>query len=236
MKSIFIYGSCVTRDIFRVLNINADFCFYSRSSLISLMSEPLYINPDNVQLTSEFQKRTVIEDFQKTFFANFNSKHPDVLIIDLIDERFDLVKYGKSYITRSLYFVNSKVEELYPFEYVKRFQEHTHSLWEDACKKFINQLTLHLPEEKIVLHEAYWATEYFDNGEPKSLPKNEYIKLNNSILKRYYSFMKSLLPGMKVVSKEPIADSKHIWGLAPFHYTDEYYHEIYNQLVELKCI
>jgi len=229
--NVFILGSCVTRDIFRVVGKEKVVDYFARTTLISLMSHPLPI--EEINLNSEFQKRIVKRDFDKNFFEELKKANFDFLIIDFIDERFNVLKYSDSYITRSSEFVNAGLDDSYDFEPVNKNTDEYKDNWKKAADLFIKKLKTIVPNEKVILHEAYWAQEYIDNNEIKSFDNQKYIQSNNEMLKEYYQYFKESMP-LKVVKADSLyADVNHVWGLSPFHYTDEYYFEIYKQLQRL---
>ncbi|WP_110929634.1 DUF6270 domain-containing protein [Bacillus massiliglaciei] len=112
MKELNILGSCVSRDIFRLLDTDYKVNYYhARSSILSLMSAPYPLEEQDVQLKSRFKQRTVLTDMNKTFFQQLEEKKNDLLMIDFIDERFALYQIGFSYVTRSSYFVEAGLKE-----------------------------------------------------------------------------------------------------------------------------
>ena len=232
MDNVFILGSCVTRDIFRVVKKeDKPITYYARTSFISQMSPPLELHENQIHLNSQFQRRMVIQDFRKTFLEEIKTKKPDVLIIDFIDERFDLLQHGQSYVTKSKEFDEGKVSLAYHFVQLSRNDESTHQLWENSCLRFIERLS-QVFSGKVYLHEAYWAKEYLDDE--RNVQKFTYQKAidnSNSLLKRYYDFFKANMPEAEVLSAPCMADSRHTWGLSAYHYTDDYYCEIYKQIV-----
>lgn len=227
-----IWGSCVTRDIFRIVNGNYQFCYFSRSSIISGVSKPIVVNEDNIKLDSAFDKRMVLNDFKKNFFETLSNFNPDVLIIDLIDERFDVVKIGDSYITKSSEFIKSGLEASYTYNGTFKWMEDQKQIpWKNACKAFIEKLIEVVPSEKIILHECFWATEYLNSdGKLVSFKETSTINNMNNMLKSYYELFKLLIPNLKILSNNGIADETHKWTLRPYHYTDDYYVEISEQI------
>lgn len=88
-----IHGSCVSNDVFRYLlndsiKVNK---YLARSSLISAISEPINIRMDDIKLSSSFQKSMVYSDINKTLFKEIKENKSDYLIIDLMDERLNLI-------------------------------------------------------------------------------------------------------------------------------------------------
>ena len=93
--SIFIYGSCVSRDAFNFAE-EGDFQivdYYARSSLVSALAPPL--SPAMYPLekiTSNFRRRSVERDISKTLLHALAQKSYHILLIDFVDERLHLVK------------------------------------------------------------------------------------------------------------------------------------------------
>ena len=106
--NISIIGSCVTRDIFEydkdVFKIND---YFARSSIVSMTSLPIDVNSDYVQLNSPFQKKCVLNDLNKHSIQSVLNEDNDYLIIDLIDERFNLYYRDGSFVTKSNELVSS---------------------------------------------------------------------------------------------------------------------------------
>lgn len=122
IKNVLIFGSCVSRDIFN-LEYSLEFKvsdYYARSSLASLSSEAYENDSALNRISSPFQRRMVANDFSKEILtAGSKLEGCDVILIDLIDERFDLVVFpsGKI-ITNSAEFSQSGLlDELGPDGY-----------------------------------------------------------------------------------------------------------------------
>lgn len=228
MKQFTIFGSCVSRDAFRVAEHKGNLNYFARSSLISLMSDPLLISDEDIKLESNFQKNMVLHDFNKNFFEEICAD--SIIVIDFIDERFNIMRYKESYVTYSNEFVNGKLMEVYPFERVSRHQKATHELWKKSCILFFDKLLTIVSSERVLIHETYWAHNYIDDGEVKDYPNQTAIEMNNKMLQDYYAFVRISYPKLKFVSSPRIGSKQHIWGLSPVHYTDEYYLNIYNQI------
>jgi len=106
---IFLFGSCVTRDIFSGNffngkdNITIDYSF-SRISLISLNSLPLNIDVSGIELIGPHQRRALADDLNKTVYPFMsNRKGKDVLLIDFVDERFHQWGLGAMHYEQAYY-------------------------------------------------------------------------------------------------------------------------------------
>ena len=103
----------------------------------------------------------------------------------------------------------------------------------DSCEIFSNRLLKIIPPQKIIIHEAYWTSQYYDNDEIKYFDNISIINKNNAILEDYYYILKYFIPSLTVKTNDIKGNAQHAWGLSPFHYTDQYYKDIYNQIQEL---
>ena len=90
MKNVRILGSCVTRD---ALEITTDFKlidYTARTSLASLATNSRLDSGILNNIKSTFQKRMVERDMTKRFWLSLEKSQNDIIIIDLIDDRFNL--------------------------------------------------------------------------------------------------------------------------------------------------
>ena len=94
-----ILGSCISRDIFREMKLDHLVNEYrARTSIHSItQSESADISRINFP-ESNFQSNMVKHDFEKT---ELNLDNCDYLILDLIDERFELITNFGSVVTLS---------------------------------------------------------------------------------------------------------------------------------------
>lgn len=94
--------------------------YFARSSLISIYSPSLDIKQEGINLKSQFQQKTVFSDLNKVFRDHIKESKSSLLIIDLIDERFDILKYRDSYMTYSEEYKNSNLPSILNTTTLKR--------------------------------------------------------------------------------------------------------------------
>lgn len=225
-KKVAIIGSCVTRDIMQYLQPK-EIKYFARTGFVSLASSPIKINEDLINVKGDFEKRMVLSDFDKRALDELRDFEPDVLFLDFIDERFDLVKISGSYVTNSNYLIQSGALSAFDgYELVDKRE--AHGLWCLACDKIMDEL-LQLGCE-VVLHKAWWAERYMDHdsGRIKSFSPEErqVALLINQQLDKYYSYLLKRFDQVAVVeAKEELvySDFAHKWGRDFFHYSDRYY-------------
>lgn len=95
---VFILGSCVTRDVFNY-DHNSLFeveNYIARSSIGSIFSHAPFEDTYSHLLASPFQRRMVNADIEKTARHLIAHATPDLFILDLIDERFNLIQSKKN--------------------------------------------------------------------------------------------------------------------------------------------
>jgi hypothetical protein len=236
-NKVVILGSCVTRDIFRVFPEGIDIIdYYARTCVPSMVSKPLDIEDDEVNLESQFQKRMVLRDIRKLFWSEIGNKEFDYLLLDLVDERFDMVQIGESKINMTGELNHSGFLKNRPYMRISR-SKYDISTWEKECEQFVDMLTSKVETEKIAIVRARWATEYRDeNGITVEMDTKNLQVANecNRIIGGYYGIIQDLLPTCPVVqSDHTIGDKKHVWGLAPIHYIDDWYKDCRFQIDQI---
>lgn len=225
-----VFGSCVTRDLFEDPAIRGLLGSYTaRSSIISVVAPPVSIDADRLTLPSPWQHRSVIADFRKTFQASLASERPDWLVIDLIDERFDLLRIGDSLVTNSSALQAADTQGQHPdAELVKRMSSEGRELFHSAAELFVGQITEIVPPERIILHRALWCPRYRAGDTVRSFDERR-VKLSlsqNGMLNEGYDALRDRLgESAREVAVDPkihLADEQHRWKLEPFHYDSGY--------------
>ena len=233
-----ILGSCVSSDIFRLNPGRGQLVLYfARCSLLSLMSSPVEFGDDDLDWPSNFARRTVKADFEKTFFADLEAKECDTLIVDFVDERWDLLRIGDSLVTCSADLMNMGIDRLKRrgFTRVARRDTRTHELWRDACARFAATLRERLPGLQVVLHNVLGTNRCRDGRELCELaPFADGIPLAdvNALLMDYNACFRSHMESLLdlELSRTYVADKSHRWGLSPFHFEERYYNDAANIL------
>jgi hypothetical protein len=223
--SVAIFGSCVSRDLFEDPRLRPAVSVYAaRSSVISSVSEPVEIDPARVRLDSDWQRRCVLADFGKTFFASLREAPPDWLVIDLIHERFDLLRTGGSLVTRSSAFQAAGLDaaEDFGFEPLRRMSPEGDRLFAEAAGAFAGRLVELVPAERVILHRALWCDRYRDGADvlPFAGQRRQLCDAQNAMLVRGYDALDRAFGGRAHTLRptEALADAGHRWQLEPFHY------------------
>ncbi|GMM72684.1 DUF6270 domain-containing protein [Alteromonas gracilis] len=231
MKSIAIFGSCVSRDSIEVKKEKFELLeYFSRSSFATFCSEPFTGDLHFIdEISSSFQKKMVGCDLNKSALNSPSFSKADYILIDLIDERFELLQFNDNeFATLSLelsQIIKDKKD-------IKRIP--TDSLWyfkrfEEGFVKFMKETDVEPSNIRVI--QTHWALR---NNDGKSTV-NEYKLLNNLKLDILYSILQKYLPiscFIKIPVSYLISDVKHKWGDAPYHYVKEFYELVMDYLEE----
>lgn len=227
---VLIIGSCVSRDIF---NYDKEQSFelaayYARSSFASAFSATPAVDRYSANLSSRFQATIVKADLLKSAHVMLPSTQFDLLLIDLIDERFNLFADSQG----SVFTVSNELckagfdPETVPGTLIKSASEEHFALWEAGWAAFVDLLNATGSLSKVIVNRTAWSTQTKsgkDFGGGFSLGR---IDAANAYLQRLYARMSLDLDAAQFIQPPAhlvFGDEDHQWGLSPFHYVDGYY-------------
>lgn len=240
--TVAIFGSCVSRDLFEDQRLRPSLGHYgARSSVISAVATPVPIAPERVVISSEWQRRCVLADFAKTFFASLEETRPDWLVIDLIDERFDVLCTSGSFVTRSSAFQAAGLDDATDLglQPIRRMSPDGRRLFAGAAPDFAARALELVPRERVVLHRALWCTRFARDGAVLDFPeeRRQLSELQNAMLADGYDTLEEAFGGVgATIAVDParhLADAHHRWELEPYHYEPAYNAHAAEQLLRL---
>ncbi|MFB9659179.1 DUF6270 domain-containing protein [Glycomyces mayteni] len=223
-----LIGSCVTRDAgdLGAHPLPRPEYYFSRTRIQSIVSDPTPLDPATVKLDSEFQRRVIIQDHDKSV-ARIAPTLDHPVVIDLIDERAPLVDTGHGLVAATLHFNQAGLGERGDAPVAEDRELADDGPFAEAARRFAALL----PDQPVVVHRAMWATED-TSGAP--LSNHELAARSNTWLDRAYDLLEAAVgPRATSVTLPPelvVADPGHRWGLAPFHFPDRYYDELADRL------
>lgn len=235
-----IFGSYNSRAILQklVLFSNNEIAWqFSNCSLVSLMSSTNSIRKEDLGVGNNFRADALHWDITKYFKNNMEEllNSIDYLVVDFIEEQYDIVKYNGSYITKSVAFNESVLNrDLEDGTVLKRTSETMWELWEYACLQFINCLKKYVEPNRIILNKVFLSETFCSKEANKFFAELKYIREINSALAKYYSFFENHLDGIKIVSLKikdlSFCDKHHTYGCYPYHMNDYAYFELADQI------
>lgn len=242
MSRTAIVGSCITRDLWPIRGDGqADLLYVSRTSLAGIFTpavhgfRPLETPPAPL---GPYQHRAMVADIEATALGRLVAFRPTHLVLDLIDERFDLLAVGDSRVADSWELEASGYLAQPAFAGVRtipRLSAEAEALWRAGAETFVALVrATPLRTARLILHSARWAEPAPDGFE--ILPgRCGDAFAHNALLARYEAFLRALAPEMTMVAAPALRrpDPQHAWGPSPFHYIPAYYAEIGRQLAAL---
>jgi len=225
---VLVFGSCVSRDILSEHGRSHDLelvDYYARCSLGSLGARPIALDIPLDRIESPFQRRMVARDITKSFFQDIAGATFDVLLVDLIDERYSVYVPGDgSACTISSEFLKAGVVP--PGNHVTASGSDLHfALWEAGWAKLCNNLDRLSLLDKLHINEVFWSRRT-KLGDPFPSHTDARIAFANSTLSRMYDRIAKDIPRSQILRFPPdifVGSEQHKWGLSPFHYAEEYY-------------
>lgn len=251
MPRIAVIGSCITRDLWPIRGEDAAMPLYiSRTSLPSLFAPPLKGFEPAAGLPGDLRRHehsALLADLQKTAIARLVAHRPTHIILDFIDERFDLLCADSTLISHSAELERSGYRAQPAFQglrSVSRLSAACERLWLEGLAEFADLLrATRLRDAALILHSARWAdTQRLADGRTARVRdvqiltgKPVAIAPYNELLAAQDAALAAQTPNLAVVEAADLrlADATHQWGLSPFHYIPEYYAEIRRQLEAL---
>ena len=234
----FIYGSCVSRDTFKVMDSSRHrlIAYVARQSLISAFAPAAHL--PTPPLESAFQRRMVNDDWASGLPKRLADATPglELLLWDLCDERLGIYVFPDgSVLTRSVDLMRipqwqNIVESATLLDFgteahLTRFTAAVHDF-----KTLLDDLGL---RERLVLVAAPWA-EFDEYGAPTPHSFGRSPQEAAAHFARYSALAAAIIECRTVGAEETVASAHHRWGRAPFHYTSEVYHGIADEITEVE--
>lgn len=225
LPQCFILGSCVTRDAFGAGSAAAGVSEYvARSPFGSMFAKrPNSPFPNFDSIESRFQRRMVQLDWEKSVPELLEKVSFDYVLVDLIDERFDLAEVGGSIATvsnelRLTSFDLSSVE-------LARFGSPRH---QELFERGFDALVKQVGAERIIVSRVFWAKTLRD-GTATGSPA--YIESSNEALRKLYAHLEPFgLTWIEYPEDVLVGDPKHRWGVSPFHFVEDFYQRTRDEL------
>lgn len=233
-----VLGSYVVRDAFAAHGdrISPPVAHFSSSALASAMGKEILGGDVRASgLTAEFQRQSVENDVRSKFRRYVSSGSYDILLYDLLDERFDLLlldgggtatcssDYERSGLCLRVVDVVGVADE----EYFRR--------WESAWSEFVGLLDVSSQISKLRISKTFWSDAVV-GGAPLPVGYSpERIRRANSFLQRAHERIAQDIDERHIYSftaDDLLVSPIHKWGPAPFHFVPSYYERLVGRLVK----
>ena len=218
---------------------------YARFNFISMVSLLNQKSLDYGQNHKNRYRRIMLErERLRSYWEILRELKPEFIFIDLIEERFDILQLGDSFVTMSDAFEGATfsfagkegltAENLAKFgQVIPRESARCTELWQQGCLDMVAETRRICPDVRFVIVENYLSETVGNLQDRKQFVNLESIRRINTILQQYYQYMKRLLPEAPVISpaKDELyfTDEKYEYGAIPSHLN-----EIENQRIAEK--
>lgn len=215
---------------------------FNFSSLVSLLNQN---SPDYGQTHKNRYRQMMLErEWLHSYWKILRELKPKYIFIDLIEERFEILQLGGSFVTMSDAFAGATfsfadkegltAEDLAKFgQVISRESVRCTELWQQGCRNMVAETRRICPDVRFVIIENYLCESVGNLQGRKPFDNLESIRRMNAILGQYYRYMKQLLPEAPVISpaKDELyfTDEKYEYGAIPSHLN-----EIENQRIAEK--
>jgi hypothetical protein len=189
-----------------------------------------------------FGRRMVVEDLGKLVVERLAEVQPDLLVLDLIDERLPLRRVGTTWLTCSDYLEATTVGAS------TRERADETSLATDAARAHMfavaalavgQQLLTALPRTTVVLNQAPYTTQLAGGGdlpEPAAGWARELDHVQQPMVEALVAALGPRLLVLRPPQDVALADPDHRWGVASYHYVDDYYHWLIDALTAVEPV
>ena len=218
---------------------------YARFNFTSMVS---LLNPENAAYGQSHKNRyrqiMLERERLRSYWEILRELKPKFIFIDLIEERFDILQLGGSFVTMSDAFAGAifsfadkeglTAEDFAKFgQVISRESVRCMELWQRGCREMVAETHRICPDVRFVIIENYLCEAAGNLQGRKPFDNLESIRRVNAVLRQYYQYMKQLLPKAPVISpaKDELyfTDEKYEYGAIPSHLN-----EIENQKIAEK--
>jgi hypothetical protein len=222
---VLILGSCASRDAFGSAAAPAPgfsvVDYHARTSLASLAAAAPALDVDVTKIASSFQRRMVQRDVQKSVFERLGRVEFDILLLDFIDDRFNLLVFADGGALTESNELRAAHPQLRPQAacLVEPFSADFEARWEHGWARLWRELGTIGRHEAVLVNPVFWATHQEDGT---ALPNQPLIAAANRYLAGRYERLARDLPAHQFIAYDRsvfASSSAHRWGPAPFHYT-----------------
>lgn len=235
MKKIFVYGGCVSRDVFNPEYNSGNIQlgeYIARYSLAKLADEPTRLEIDNDKITSAFQRKLLKNDSENNLLKYIDRSNADFFLMDCLFLKYKLAFYNNTWLTYS-----SELKRTGIIRSTHKMISYENDLFWDKFKQGLDRLFEYMEVNNklktVYINKLYLAQ--IDSSE-EVFKNQEYIESQNECLDKAYNILKGYLKPEQFLSYDQdlfIANPDHRWGKDPMHFIDEFYITSYNKLSNL---
>lgn len=235
-QDIVILGSCVARDSMEInneispLKLNV-LEYIGRNSIASLDSKPVEYPAGLESLPSAFLTKCITYDLQKKTTEHLVSAltKDRILLLDFMDERFDLIETKNSFITNSWDYRETVLCKTYivPDLTHKFYSQFKLDLWKANFTRLLEKIGKVASLQNIIIFAPPMTRIFYREKDVVAFDELKY-KTNeyNEMLDCMKFYIECNHPDIKLIEPLPwmmFCDYRHKWGGHPYHYNNYLY-------------
>ncbi|HEY9032259.1 MAG TPA: DUF6270 domain-containing protein [Kangiella sp.] len=218
---ILTVGSSLSKGVFDFVSKEESLVYQGsilNCSLASFKLKPL--KPLKIKSLPTSKQKILDIDCSKSLITKIKSYEYDYLLIDFIDERFDIFVSSSG---RGCAITSSEQKSVLLKEdglIVKAFSDEAFDLWLKGWKKLLSELIKSNSYHKIIINEVYWEQGITEN----------------KFLKNIYKEVRKYIPSTQFISinkGEFSLDTQHPWGSGPIHFEKAFYESIHEKILKI---
>mgnify|MGYP002423866479 CR=1 FL=1 len=215
-------GYNLNRIVWNMNLLHNPYCRFNFSSIISIM------HPASEQTgcrhRNKYREVMLRRDLQSSFFAVLEEMRPRYLIMDFLEERFDIVQLADGgYITKSDAYEGGELD-IDIERIISRFSPVCQDLWQSSCRAFIKKLRQYIEPGNIILVRNHLSEKVGDLERQVYYDNLEEIQSVNRLLDTYYDYFCEQCPEtQKIETRGRIryfTDQMYEYGAVPPHLND----------------
>lgn len=188
--------------------------YYGGESIVSLFGKRnLMMNFLDIRTSNQFRFNMVRNDFTSALLHKNVSEFSgcDIVLLDFLEERFDIGVYEDNYFTLSDAFDEMSGDICYQtLDYTKKME-----LWKCKAGEFADLLRRYFPNAKIILLEMKLCEYYGMDGKETCFSNLDDIQKTNRMLDEFYEHFVDVCPG---IIKVELFDEDYYYTYSEFRH------------------
>ena len=214
-------------------------CRFNFSSIAAVCGGEDTVLPA-VRHRNRYRQEMLERERQQSFWRVLEDARPEWLFMDLMEERFDLLRIGTRYLTASDARegrILAGDQEEPAGERLACGSQAWRAVWTRSAETFVRRIRERAPRLRPVIVESLLSERVGDLESREAYPEREAIRETNAVLRDFYRVLEDLWPEALVLrpSDDPLyfTDRKYEYGAVPSHLNELFNRKAAAQLLAL---
>jgi hypothetical protein len=203
-------------------------CRFNFQSVIAVTGPD---TPVSLKHRNRYREMMLEREVSQEFWRTLERVKPAQVVMDFIEERFDIVEAEGRYLTKSDAFDEAeKGFDLARARIIPRHGGECTELWKRSFEAFVERARAIVPALRFVFVENYLSERVGDLSGTQAFDNLDEIRETNELLRSYYAFARECCPDAAFVPastcQDYFTDAAYEYGAIPSHLN-----EIVNQRI-----